>query len=275
MRPEMFTYPVEVSKHEDSDWPFREDYSRIEILQCLNSFFGHSTLHENVFEFYKVNRPGFGIDRAITVLSNPKNEYYAIRISTKPEIETTAVVFDPAAYSKERIQQLYMALREHYPATYFLNTKHLLIILQRFVFYPVCQFVNLHEMIGLLEIIWYASKARILLDYNQNHWLVSERGHLFYVDSDFMGHVLPDRHIAFSENFNQAMVFINPDNCNVLAQVLPILATRGEDYPQFLEEFFTVLKNYLESWKTVKEVSPYIQCKLKCLTNIVNDFWSS
>ncbi|MFX1538950.1 MAG: hypothetical protein ACFFDI_32605 [Promethearchaeota archaeon] len=275
MRPEMFTYPVEVTKHEDTEWPFREDFSRLEILQCLNSFFGHSSLHENPFEFYKVNRPGFGIDRAITVLSNPKNEYYTIRISTKPEMNSSEAVFNPAAYSKERIQQLYMALREHYPATYFLNTKNLLIILQRFVFYPVCQFVNLHDMIGLLEIIWYASKARILLDYNQNHWLVSEKGHLFYVDSDYMGHILPDRHIAFSENFNQAMVFINPDNCNILAQVLPIFATRGGDYSQFLEEFFTILQNYLDNWKSVKEVSPYIQRKLKCLTNILNDFWVS
>ncbi len=275
MRPEMFTYPVEVTKHEDGDWPFSQDCGKIEILQCLNSFFGHSTMHENLFEFYTVNRPGFGIDRAITVLSNPKNEYYTVRISTKLERESSKAVFNPAAYSKERIQQLYMALREHYPATYFLNTKHLLIILQRFVFYPVCQFVNLHEMIGLLEIIWYASKARILLDYNQNHWLVSENGHLFYVDSDFMGHILPDRHIALSENFNQSMVFINSDNCNILAQVLPIFATRGEDYSQFLEEFFTVLRNYLESWKAVKNVSALIQRKLKCLTNIVNDFWIS
>lgn len=275
MRPEMFTYPVEVTKHEDDEWPFPEEFGRIEILQCLNSLFSHSTMHENVFEFYKVNRPGFGIDRAITVLSNPKNEYYAIRISTKPEMGSSEEVFNPAAYSKERIRQLHVALREHYPATYFLNTKHLLIILQRFVFYPVCQFVNLLEMIGLLEIIWYATKARILLDYNQNHWLVSEKGHLFYVDSDFMGHILPDRHIALSENFNQAMVFINSDNCSILAQVLPIFATRGGDYSQFLEEFFTVLRNYLESWKTVKEVSLPIQRKLKCLTNIVNDFWTS
>ncbi|MFX1248639.1 MAG: hypothetical protein ACFFB2_13670 [Promethearchaeota archaeon] len=275
MRPEMFDYPVEVIKHNDDDWPFSKDYNQFEILQCLNSFFGHSRINENVFRFYKVNRPGFGIDRAITVLSNPKNEYYTIRISSKPEFESSEAIFNPAAYSKERIQQLYMALRDHYPATYFLNTKNLLLILQQFMFYPVCQFTNPHEIRDLLEIIWYASKAYILLDYNQNHWLVSDNGHLFYVDSDFMGQLLPNRIKAFSENFNQAMVFINPDNCKLLAQILPEFATRGNDYPQFLEDFFTVLKVYLEGWQTIQEISPKIRRKLDCLNNILKDFWIS
>ena len=274
MRPDMFGYPVEVSKHEEGEWPFDANFDQQEILQCLNSFFGHSTMNEMAFEFYDVNRPGFGIDRAITVFSNPKNEYYAIRIFTKPEIESSKVPFNPAVYSKERIQQLYMALREHYPPTYFLNTKHLLIILQRFVFFPVCQFTNPDEIKGLLEILWYASKARILLDYNQNHWLVSKKGHLYYVDSDFMGQILQDRHRALSENFNQAMVFIDSENCKLLAQVLPEFATRGNDYPQFLEEFFRVLKNYLESWKIVKEINLAVQGKLTCLNNIFNNYWT-
>lgn len=270
----MFNYPVEVSKHEDGVWPFNVDFDQTEILQCLNAFFGHPDMHSNVFQFYEVNRPGFGIDRAVTVLSNLKNEYYTIRIFTKPSIVSTTVPFDPAAYIKDRIQQLFMALRDHYPATYFLNTKHLLIILQQFVFFPVCQFIKPSEIRDLLEIIWYAAKARILLDYNQNHWLVSDEGHLLYVDTDFMGQVLEDRQIAFYENFNQAMVFIDFENCKILSKILPEFATRGNDYSQFLDEFFTVLKNYLESWKKVEIISEKVQRKLDCFYDILNKYWT-
>ena len=274
MRPEMFGYPVEVSKHEEGDWPFNADYDKKEILQCLNAFFGHSNMYINVFKFYEVNRPGYGIDRAVTVLSNPKNEYYTIRIFSRPNIKSLEVAFNPAAYRKDRIQTLYMALRDHYPATYFLNTKHLLILLQRFIFHPICQFSRPNEITGLLEIIWYASKAFILLDYNHNHWLVSDSGHLFYVDTDFMGQTFQDRHRAFSENFNQAMVFINPENCKLLSEVLPEFATRGNDYSQFLEEFFKVLKNYLERWKTVEVISDTVQRKIDCLNNIFVNYWT-
>jgi len=274
MHPNMFGYPVEVSKHEDGEWPFDTKFDQIEILQCLNAFFGHPDMHSNIFQFYEVNRPGYGIDRGVTVLINQQNEYYAIRIFTKPGIISNKVPFDPAAYIKDRIQQLYMALRDHYPATYFLNTKHLLIILQQFVFFPVCQFINPSEIRDLLEIMWYASKARILLDYNQNHWLVSDDGHLLYVDTDFMGQILKDRYSALSENFNQAMVFINHKNCNILAKILPEFATRGNNYAQFLDEFFLVLKNYLESWEKVEIISEKVQSKLDCFQNIFDKYWA-
>jgi hypothetical protein len=262
----MFGYPVEVSKHDD--WPFNADYDKEEILQCLNAFFGHSDMYNNVFKFYEINRPGYGIDRSVTVLSNPKREYYTSRIYTKTntKLKSLEVAFDPARYRKNRIQQLYI--------TYFLNTKHLLILLQRFVFHPVCQFSRPIEITGLLEIIWCASKALILLDYNHNHWLASESGHLFYVDTDFMGQTFQDLHRVFYENFNQAMVFINPENCKLLLEVLPEFATRGNDYSQFLEEFFKVLKQYLESWKTVEVIPDIVQRKIDCLNNIFVNYWT-
>lgn len=273
MHPDMFGYPVEVSKHEEEDsLPFRRDFDSVEILQCLNAFFGHSTMHENLFKFYKVNRPGFGIDRAITVLSNPRNEYYAIRVFIKPDSDVSKGIFNPAVYRRERIQQLYSALRDHYPATYFLNTKNLLIILQEFFFFPVCQFTNIDEIRGLLEIIWFASKAQILLDFNQNHWLVSDKGHVLYVDTDFMGQRLPDRRKALSENLNQSMIFITPSNCDLIKKVIPEFATRGYDYPHFVEEFLIVLKDYLDCWETTKQISNIVQQKLDCLKRIINAF---
>ncbi len=71
MRPDMFGYPVEVAKHEDVDWPFIE-YEKKEIVQMLCDFFGHSENEDVCYDFYQVNRPGWGIDRPITVLANPK-----------------------------------------------------------------------------------------------------------------------------------------------------------------------------------------------------------
>ena len=272
MQPDMFGYPVEVSKHEEGEWPFSEDFDKEEILQCLNAFFGHPNMDKNVFQFYEVNRPGYGIDRAVTVLANPKNEFFTIRIFIKPTINSSNVIFNPAAYRKDRIQRLYTALRDHYPATYFLHTKNLLIILQRFMFYPVCKFSNKNDISELLEIMWMASKSLILLDYNQNHWLVSNKGHLFYVDTDFMGHLLQDRHTALTENFNQAMVFINDKNCKLLALCLPEFATRGFDHVQFLEELQLVLENYLENWKVVEKIPEVVQRKLVCLRNIFNKY---
>ncbi|UCE14542.1 MAG: hypothetical protein JSV04_05025 [Candidatus Heimdallarchaeota archaeon] len=272
MHPDMFGYPVEVSRHEEGILPFRKDFNSSEILQCLNAFFGLPTMHENPFQFYKVNRPGFGIDRAITVLSNPRNEYYAIRVFIKPDTEVSNEVFNPAVYRRGRIQQLYSALRDHYPATYFLNTQNLLIILQEFFFFPVCQFKKRNEIRGLLEIIWFASKAQILLDFNQNHWLVSDEGHVFYVDTDFMGQQLPDRQKALSENLNQSMIFITPSNCDLIKKVIPEFATRGFDYPQFVDEFLVTLKKYLDCWDTTEEISAILQQKLDCLKRIISAF---
>ncbi len=272
MRPDMFGYPVEVFKYEDDDWPFIK-FEKKKIIQMLCGFFGHTEDEDTCFEFYQVNRPGWGIDRPITVLANPKKEYYTVRIFTKPDKEVRHA-FNPATYRKDRVQRLFDSLREHYPATYFLGSKSILIILQRFIFHPVCKFSRAIEITGLLEIVWYASRGNILLDYNHNHWLVSESGELFYVDTDFMGHVLPNRLEALSENFNQSMVFFNDENCHFLHRVLPEFATRGEDYYQFVEEFLIVLNNYLASWKRVEKISDTIQYKLNCLQDIVDASWT-
>ncbi|MHA2227422.1 MAG: hypothetical protein ACXAC8_19550 [Candidatus Hodarchaeales archaeon] len=274
MRPDMFGYPVEIYKHKNAEWPFDPDFSKQEIIYHLKDFFGYPQDDEFSFEFYNVNRPGFGIDRAVTVFANRQREYYTIRIFSKPSLELTEPpVFNLATYRKERIQHLFDALRDHYPATYFVETENLLITLQRFIFYPVCQFKREVEIIGLLEIMWLASKAQILLDFNTNHWLVSEDGKLYYVDTDFMGQLFPDRYQALYENFNQSMAFITEKNCNLLHHVLPEFATRGNDYNIFLEEFLDVIMNFLKNCKTIEEMSDSIRRKLDCLDNIVDKYW--
>ena len=265
----MFGYEVEIKEHDViEDWPFNDSYDQKEILQVLNSFFGHSDMFENQFRIYEVNRPGYGIDRAVKVLQNPKNKYYAIRIFKKPEFRPIEVTFDKTAYHQERIRQLMYALREHYPATYFLGTKNLLIILQQFIFSPVCQFTDLIEIKGLLEIIWYASKARILLDYNHNHWLISESQGLLYVDTDFMGQLLPDCQKALSENLNQALIFLTVDNCPILAEALRQLSSSGLEQANFVAEFLQILNRFLVSISDFESLSEPLKAKLNCLREI-------
>jgi hypothetical protein len=265
----MFGYEVEIKEHDAIDeWPFNERFDQREILQVLNAFFGHPDMFKNQFRFYEVNRPGYGIDRAVKVLQNPNNEYYAIRIFIKPEFKSLEVSFDKAAYHQERIRQLFQALREHYPATYFLGTKHLLIILQQFIFSPVCQFTDPIEIKGLLEIIWYASKARILLDYNHNHWLISKKQGLLYVDTDFMGQILPDCPKALAENLNQALVFLTVGNCPLLADALRELSVSGSEPAKFVTEFLQVLKRFLASIKDIDSLSKPLKAKLNCLREI-------
>ncbi len=265
----MFGYEVEIKEHDAiNDWPFDESFDQKEILQVLNAFFGYPDMFKNPFRFYEVNRPGYGIDRSVKVLQNLNNEYYAIRIFMKPEFRTLDVPFDKAAYHQTRIRQLFQALREHYPATYFLGTKYLLIILQQFIFSPVCQFSELTEIKGLLEIIWYASKARILLDYNQNHWLISEIHGLLYVDTDYMGQILPDCQKALADNLNQAMVFLNEKNCPILAQALRDLSASGLEQANFVAEFLQILKRFLSSFNNIDSLSKPLQNKLKCLREI-------
>lgn len=265
----MFGYEVEIKEHDAiDDWPFDERFDQREILQVLNAFFGHPDMFKNLFRFYEVNRPGYGIDRAVKVLQNPNNEYYAIRIYIKPEFKSLEVSFDKAAYHQERIRQLFQALREHYPATYFLGTKHLLIILQQFVFSPVCRFTDRIEIKGLLEIIWYASKARILLDYNHNHWLISKNQGLLYVDTDFMGQILPDCQKALSENLNQALVFLTTENCSVLAEALKELNVEGLESAKFVTEFLQTLSRFLSSIKDVNSLSEPLKAKVDCLEKI-------
>lgn len=262
-----FNYPVEVVKH--TKWPFNPEFDRSEILQCMNAFFGHNQLEDCCFDFYEVNRPGYGIDRAVTVISYPNKESYAIRIFIKPDPLLQDMSFDKAAYFRERVQKLYSALREHYPATYFLNTKYLLIILQRFIDRPVCSFKSSSELYQLLEVIHFASDARILLDYNHNHWLMAANGVLKYVDTDYMGHILPDRPIALSENFNQAMVFINENNCKFLKEALINYLNKGNDTKEFVSKYISVLKTFINQWDTIEQISEPIRRKLVCLKETV------
>ena len=266
---DMFGYEVEIKELDPiEEWPFDEKFDQREILQVLNAFFGYDQMFENPFRFYEVNRPGYGIDRSVKVLQNKNNEYYAIRIFLKPEFRSQEVSFDKAAYYQRRIRNLFQALREHYPATYFLGTKHLLIILQQFIFSPVCQFSDIIELKGVLEIIWYASKARILLDYNQNHWLISKDHGLLYVDTDYMGQILPDCQKALADNLNQALAFLTVENCPMLAQALRELSVEGIDQANFVTEFLQVLKRFLSSISDFESLSEPLQSKINCLAEL-------
>ena len=159
--PPMLNFHFEVKKLEDENIPLFQKFNDLEVRHLLKEFFGLED--DRSYEFYEVKRPGYGIDRSIPVFSpSPNHEYFTLRTFPKPEVGKEPV-FNQATYRRDRVKTLIAALRDHYPATYFLDTNNFLVILQRFVFSPVCRFENMEEIKELLEIIYLASSACILI----------------------------------------------------------------------------------------------------------------
>ncbi|MFX0150025.1 MAG: hypothetical protein ACFFAJ_04535 [Candidatus Hodarchaeota archaeon] len=268
----MFGFPIEIKKYE---WPFDAEFDREEIIPLLNQFFGHLKSQEAPYEFYSVTRPDFGLVRPVMVLSAPmpmhnRKAYYTIRITTQPD-PSVNIIFDLPSYQKNRIEQLVQTLKDHYPAIHFIESNEFFIVIQNFIFLPVCKFNRYLDIVNLIEIIWLASSSRVLLDYNQNHWLTSENGRLYYVDKDFMGDFYPNRDEALGANINQAMIFFNLENCEFLPQVLKEFASRGSSQAEFVISFKRTLKQYITSCQTQQELSERLQKKLKCLGEVYGE----
>jgi hypothetical protein len=128
----------------------------------------------------------------------------------------------------------------------------MLIIFQRFLFHPICEFNTALQISQLIEILWLACQARILLDYNQNHWLISGLEFLYYVDVDYIGHSYFDPRKCLLDNLNQSMVFLTPENVTLLPQALKDFSERSEKQTKFIINFKNSLKEIIKSWNKEK-----------------------
>lgn len=265
MKPSMFEGSIDIKKHV---WPFGNEFIKEDIVPLLNEFFGHLKSQNMPYEFYEVTRPDYGLVRPVTVFSTPiydRRAYYTIRITAQPDL-SAEIGLDLPAYQKHRIEQLVQTLQDHFPIIHFIESNRFLIVMQYFVFFPVCQFNRFIDIFNLLKIMWLASNSRVLLDYNQNHWLTSENGHLYYTDKDFMGNFYLNRDEALGANINQAMIFLTLENCKFLPQALRKFASQGLSQAEFVESFKEILKHYITSCQTQQGLSERLQQKLECLS---------
>ena len=269
--PPMLDFHFEVRKLEDENIPLFNKFNELAVKNLLKEFFGIE--NDRSFEFYEVKRPGYGIDHSIPVFSpSPNHEYFTLRAFPKPELGKEPVSFNQAVYRRDRVKTLITALRDHYPATYFLDTNDFLLILQRFVFSPVCRFENMREIKELLEIIQLASSACILLDFNENHWLIKGDGRLIYTDTDYMGPgPLKDNQKALEENLNQSMVFFNENNCQFLSNALNQLSRKENGHKSFVKDFIKTLETFLLHWKSIDITSDSLKKKIICLEQVVTN----
>ena len=108
-------------------------------------------------------------------------------------------------------------------------------------------------MLCLIDLIFLASKAKLLLDYNHNHFLRAKDSTLFYVDTDYMGDKYPDSEEALKSNLNQAMIFINVNNISFIPQELTKFSSKSEMHKNFARLFLQEIKRYIEFGETQKE----------------------
>ena len=248
----MFNFPVEITKLE---WPFNSNFNENEIYQLLNEFSGvlEPISKENRFEFYEFTRTGLGLSRPTIVLFLPSKGHFSIKAFAYPPPITLSLKKPPvnlANYHRMRVQHLIHSLEDHFPETHILESKsgNILFILQEFLFHPICQFNTPQQINQLVEILWLASRARILLDYNQSNWLVSGLEFLYYVDTEYIGHSYIDPDKCLLENLNQSMAFFTSENVKVLPQALKGFSKISETHTKFITRFKKVLKKIIESW---------------------------
>ena len=267
MKTSWFTFPVEIQA---LGWPWADKFPPEDVVPLLNKFLKYPATFDLHFEFTEVTRPEFGLVRSIVVVTpkfsekRSKSDYYAIRIFQKSSLDENSAI-DLAKYNQKRIQTLIDALGPHYPQTYFLESSKFVVVLQPFLFSPVCDFTLSVDIFNLFELIYLSSKARILLDYNHNHFLRVNDNNLFYVDSDYMGgNKYPDEQGALEANLNQAMVFITSGNAKFIATELLALSKQSDSLREFTKSVIHALNNFVLSCKKDWDnLSPKLHSKIQ------------
>jgi hypothetical protein len=246
MQSDMFNFPVEINQ---LDWPFNSNFDKKEVHQLLKEFGSE----QNRFAFYEFIRPGLSLSRPTIILFLPSKGHFSIKAFAYPAPITLSLKKPPvnlANYHRMRVQHLMHSLEEHFPETHILESKpgNMLVILQKFLFHPICQFNTSKQISQLIEILWLASRARILLDYNQSNWLVSGLEFLYYVDIDYIGHSYIDLDRCLFENLNQSMVFFTLENVKLLPPALKNFSEISETHTKFVTRFKKVLQKIIENW---------------------------
>lgn len=271
MQSDMFDFPVEIHKLE---WPFSSKFNKDEIQLLLDKFSGPPQTQKEMYEFFEFTRTGLGLSHPAIVLFLPSKGHYSIKpIAYSPPIilSLKKPPIDSANYHRMRIQHLIHSLGEHFPETEILESKSqdFLIILQKFLFHPICQFNTTQQISQLIEILQLASKARILLDYNHNHWLISRIGFLYYVDTDYIGQSYLNYNKCLFDNLNQSMVFFTPENIDLLPQAVKDFSKTGETQAHFIKDFKKGVMRLIESWGDKEQLSEDNKRKYDVLSNFV------
>ena len=174
--------------------------------------------------FHLITRLGKGlVHPAITLeITCEDNEinFFVLRYFEKNEEQyRTSEFFDRSVFHSQRMKNLRL-LGKFYPDIRFYDLPNGVLILQEFLFYPICDFKDQASHDQLVGLLFSASKQNIFLDFNHNHWLYNkESGKLYYVDKDYNEDV-EDFETAVSQNFNQAAIILNEQNYKLFAIAL-------------------------------------------------------
>ncbi len=278
MKASLFTFPVKIRQVQ---WPWNNKTTPESVFPILETYFSHRKENrvrkEAQYSFHEVTRPDYGLVHSVIAVSpifhaegGNESDYFTIRIYQKP-LSNLHMAFNLAEHHKTRIEQLIAALGpDHYPETYFLESSELLIVLQPFLFHPVCDFSTRLDVYNLIELLFLASKSRILLDYNHNHFLRARDGNLYYVDTDYMGVLCSSEFNALHSNLNQSMIFISESNAEFIPEKLMTFADQNQERLAFSRLFLTLLEEYVSLCHTDEvNVSPKLMKKINVLSDIL------
>ncbi|MHA1994791.1 MAG: hypothetical protein ACW97Z_09640 [Candidatus Hodarchaeales archaeon] len=279
MKDSLFDFPVKIRKIE---WPWNNKATPEKVFSLLETYFSHlqeKRVRElSQYSFHEVTRPCFGLVHSVIAVSpffvennHQKSDYFTIRIYQKP-LSDLHMAFNLAEHHKTRIEQLIEALgSKHYPETYFLESSEYLIVLQPFLFHPICDFSKEVDIFNLIELLFLASKARILLDYNHNHFLRSQSGSLYYVDTDYMGVLCSSEFNALHSNLNQSMIFISEENAKYIPKGVMKFSSLNDETLAFSKLFLTLLTEYVSLCHTDEvNVSPKLMKKINMISEIIS-----
>lgn len=278
MKSSLFNFPVKIRKVE---WPWNNKADPDEVFSILETYFSHlqekRVRETSKYIFHEVTRPDYGLVHSVITITpsflaegGHQSDYFTIRIYQKP-LSDLHMAFNLAEHHKTRIEHLMEALGvNHYPETYFLESSKLLVVLQPFLFHPVCDFSQRLDVYNLIELLYLASKARILLDYNHNHFLRADSGHLYYVDTDYMGVLCSSEFNALHSNLNQSMIFITDKNAQFIPKEVMKFAALNEETLAFSRLLLTLLQEYISLCHTDEvNVSPKLMKKITAISEIL------
>lgn len=215
------------------------------ISETLKAEFSNSTLRLFIIE--RLNK---GISQPIHVISveykkkSTKNEritkYFTLRIMEKNE-DPNPEYYDRALDQKRRMIKI-KKLGQFYPFFKMLETQWFIIFLQEFIFSPIAKFITQEELSELLNLVKKASEEGLLLDYNQNHFLFDKKElKLYYVDKDYVDDGL-SHNVAFKDNFNQALVYMEKSNIKFFKNAVKSLNNN------YIVQIISILENNLEKF---------------------------
>lgn len=254
---------------------FQEDVSIEE--KDLNDFFPHNhigdiqeTFSKNFngckLTYYAITRLGKGlVHPAFTIeidCGDDENSFFVIRYFEKNEEQfRTPEFFDRAVFHSQRMKNLKL-LTKFYPEIRIYDLPNGVLILQEFLFFPICDFRDQESLDQLAELLFTASKHNIFLDFNHNHWLYDkEKGKLYYVDKDY-NEDLEDFESSVSQNFNQAVIFLNDKNYIFFANALK---TFNDIKQRERKHFYDLIFNQLHekiAFLSTREITPVIQKRM-------------